>query len=890
MTHQDRLQQPTRVLFVTFEAGIAGPQRWLDDVLRDADFRRAVDAQVWHVEDRYRGIAGKLKLFRECARRLRAHAPTCVYISHDLNVAALTGCFFRILGARNIVVHSHNASYFANPRAWKPTAYRAMVRRACTLRVALSPESAIAMYGDPPGSWTQLADFIDFEGMWHRSADVPALAETPGATHTFACIGRLCDQKHQDLAIEALARLNRTGAQARLLLLGDGPNRGALEQLANSLGIHDKVIFLGNVDNVSPYYRHVIDTLLVPSRYEGQGRIVAEAQLFDVPVIVSPGLPEVAFLGEAGVMRMDGLGVDAWAREMAAIQAAPARPRSARLLEACAHPVLSMKAGVQSLIDVITRETNASQPGLKSVSDTREVPSRSPGLDTAEDCTDGPDASSRGVPDEPAKPARRRRRIALWAYLIRDELIQALQREGFDIVALFQGSSTLVPSYSLHELFYRSPRVAGTSGDNFLRSDGEFLRRYADCVCRLSFIPHTREAWYREIGVIGGDNVVDWAAYHRQTFRNLLSAHEVEEVWFFGSAHLGLDNALEFESRQAGLTTIVFRQSPIPGKFFYSRQPQQTIDAEPIAFSGYSLGAAPPKLFYMPGVLPAPRTGMSQWIERIQFLISSLRGQQKESAWSRLYQALVHREWKFPLLLLDLSSRENREVALRRYLRRARYERLKRGRELLAVTDALGKFVYFPLHYEPEANTSALGGEFTNQLDAVAALHAILPSGWRILIKENPIQEHMFRDLPFYKRLADLNRVHFVGDDADSASLIARASIVATVTGTAGFEALLIGRPCLHFGDAWYQGFPGAFEYSATIDLEEVAKTTIDRASLDRAVNERVSAAADGLVYPRLSALFSEEINWPALLETTARSLARISRHYQSIDTRTEHA
>jgi hypothetical protein len=479
----------------------------------------------------------------------------------------------------------------------------------------------------------------------------------------------------------------------------------------------------------------------------------------------------------------------------------------------------------------------------------------------------------------PTSPAPRR--VAIWSYVLRDDLVDSLRAEGIEVVALFQGSSSSVPSYSLHELFYGSDRIDRTRElHSPTLATASFLRIYGNCICRLSFIPHALEPWFSELGVVSADNLEDWASLHRRHFAEILRTHQVQEVWFFGAPHLGLDNALEFEARTVGLTTLVFRQAPIAGKFFYSREQAQTIVPSTIAFTPYANGGKSPNLFYMRGVAPAPRTGWAQLIERLRFALRVVVGRERARAWSRLYEGLARRGCDLALLLLDFSAMETREVAFRRYIRRARFQRDKRNRKMFRGDLNSERYVYFPLHHEPEANTAVLGRDFSNQVNAIEALSAVLPVGWKILLKENPIQNYMFRDTPFYERLRYMPDVFFVEDDSDSSCLIQRSAVVATITGTAGFEALLNEKACVYFGDAWYQGFPGACAFDHELDLAAIAAVSIDRGHLDVAVNSRISAAADGLVYARMSGLYTAPIAWEELARVTANSLARISRHF----------
>ena len=75
----------------------------------------------------------------------------------------------------------------------------------------------------------------------------------------------------------------------RLYILGDGPDREALEALRHELGLDDKVYFLGNQPN--PYsYMSRMDAFLSTSRYEGQPLNIMEAMAVGLPLYCSKNL------------------------------------------------------------------------------------------------------------------------------------------------------------------------------------------------------------------------------------------------------------------------------------------------------------------------------------------------------------------------------------------------------------------------------------------------------------------------------------------------------------------------------------------------------------------------------------------------------------------------
>jgi glycosyltransferase involved in cell wall biosynthesis len=118
-------------------------------------------------------------------------------------------------------------------------------------------------------------------------------------------VGRLHRQKGLETLLRAIRIVlgDRDEAEIRLTLVGDGPEREALEQLSRSLGIDEIVDFIGIVDDVAPYLRDA-DVFVLPSHAEGLSNALLEAMAIGLPVIVSnvPGNTDVVEHGRTGLV------------------------------------------------------------------------------------------------------------------------------------------------------------------------------------------------------------------------------------------------------------------------------------------------------------------------------------------------------------------------------------------------------------------------------------------------------------------------------------------------------------------------------------------------------------------------------------------------------------
>lgn len=97
-------------------------------------------------------------------------------------------------------------------------------------------------------------------------------------------MGRFIHKKGFDILIQAFHLLSQEIPQARLLLLGDGDQRGELESLVAKLGLEDKVKFTGWVSSANEFL-NASDLLVCPSREEPLGNVILEGWASRIPVV-----------------------------------------------------------------------------------------------------------------------------------------------------------------------------------------------------------------------------------------------------------------------------------------------------------------------------------------------------------------------------------------------------------------------------------------------------------------------------------------------------------------------------------------------------------------------------------------------------------------------------
>jgi glycosyltransferase involved in cell wall biosynthesis len=142
---------------------------------------------------------------------------------------------------------------------------------------------------------------------------VPNIVEVPSpardssaAGNVIGAVGRLVEMKRFDILLDTLPSVRRTVPDARIVLVGDGPSRHGLENLARRDGMDGAVEFVGAVDDAGPHIA-TFACLAVTSAHEGLPNAALEALARGVPVatVAAGDLPRVVTDGVTGVIARD---------------------------------------------------------------------------------------------------------------------------------------------------------------------------------------------------------------------------------------------------------------------------------------------------------------------------------------------------------------------------------------------------------------------------------------------------------------------------------------------------------------------------------------------------------------------------------------------------------
>ena len=140
--------------------------------------------------------------------------------------------------------------------------------------------------GIPQQKIVAIANGVDLADYENTAKTDLTQCHCAAGTRKIIVIGRLHHQKGIDWLLQTTPHWLAPRPDCELLIVGDGPERVALEQVAAKLPCHDRIRFLGQRRDV-PQLLVASDLLLLPSRWEGMPNVVMQAMAAGLPVLAT---------------------------------------------------------------------------------------------------------------------------------------------------------------------------------------------------------------------------------------------------------------------------------------------------------------------------------------------------------------------------------------------------------------------------------------------------------------------------------------------------------------------------------------------------------------------------------------------------------------------------
>jgi glycosyltransferase involved in cell wall biosynthesis len=267
------------------------------------------------------------------ARLIREQRPHILH-THTAKAGALGRVAALLAGrsARPLVVHTFHGhvlrGYFGPVRARVFKLVETLLARSTDALVAVSPQvrdDLVALGVAPREKFAIVRLGIEL-GARVDGADREAsrrLLGVPPERFVVGWIGRMTGVKRTGDVLLALRELRARGVDATLCMVGDGPDREAVEEQAYRLGIARHCLYLGYQEVVAGWYA-ALDALVLPSANEGTPVSAIEALATGRPVVATRvgGVPDVIREGEDGFLVEVG-DVEALAERLARLASDP---------------------------------------------------------------------------------------------------------------------------------------------------------------------------------------------------------------------------------------------------------------------------------------------------------------------------------------------------------------------------------------------------------------------------------------------------------------------------------------------------------------------------------------------------------------------------------------
>jgi hypothetical protein len=178
----------------------------------------------------------------------------------------------------------------------------------------------------------------------------------------------------------------------------------------------------------------------------------------------------------------------------------------------------------------------------------------------------------------------------------------------------------------------------------------------------------------------------------------------------------------------------------------------------------------------------------------------------------------------------------------------ARKMKIFRSRWIFDKVKPEGDYFVFPLQMKPESSTSVWARHFVDEISLIKNIAFNLPFGTKLYVKEHFVN---LGNLPFdvYRELKRIPNVRLVHPLEPNKPLLQHSQGVITLTSTMGFEALMMGKPVVAFGDIFYKKHPLCISVKSFENLHAVFADIRKDNGRVRDINRRFLAAYYNCTY-----------------------------------------
>lgn len=193
-----------------------------------------------------------------------------------------------------VVVHSHTASNYKGTM-FRNLLARPLLNRYADVKVACSERAGEFLFGKKSSKSVEVIhNPVDIDRFVYnpafRAEKRSELNVAEGET-LIGNVGRISPEKNQAFLLNVLETLTKNDPTYKLVIVGDGAKRNALEEITKKTGLIDRVIFTGARRDVEQYMS-AMDVFAFPSLFEGLPTVIIEAQSNGLPIVCSSAITD----------------------------------------------------------------------------------------------------------------------------------------------------------------------------------------------------------------------------------------------------------------------------------------------------------------------------------------------------------------------------------------------------------------------------------------------------------------------------------------------------------------------------------------------------------------------------------------------------------------------
>jgi len=262
---------------------------------------------------------GMLHLIQKMKEIFKAVSPDIVHVQY-LAPGLIPIIAAKLSGIRTIFATVHQPG---RPYGLKAKLFIRLGAILCTAFFCVSKSAEKSWFGDSEILSPQNVNRRRKHFTIYNAVDVSAITHAVGSANldrlrmnlgldgcpVVGIVGRLRKEKGHSILLDAMTEVVRDVPHAKLLIIGDGPERKQLETKAETLGISDHILWLGAKEPAETLQLYsIMAVVVIPSLFEGFGLTAAEAMAAGRPVVASDvdGLSEVVENGQTGYLVPDG--------------------------------------------------------------------------------------------------------------------------------------------------------------------------------------------------------------------------------------------------------------------------------------------------------------------------------------------------------------------------------------------------------------------------------------------------------------------------------------------------------------------------------------------------------------------------------------------------------